>query len=102
MINGTTVDNYCHKVYSGRGWSLAEDHIHFTIGRQAASLKQVYDAVQAFEKLLNAYSKQPAPQQATFLREFLHIHNVGIDIIRDCFAPRAFSVLFVIIRGCAL
>ncbi|XP_076665916.1 trafficking protein particle complex subunit 8 homolog l(3)76BDm isoform X1 [Andrena cerasifolii] len=65
-----------YQVYSGRGWSLAEDHIHFTIGRQAASLKQVYDAVQAFEKLLNAYSKQPAPQQATFLREFLHIHNL--------------------------
>lgn len=90
MITVAKVDNYCYKVYSGRGWSLAEDHIHFTIGRQAASLKQVYDAVQAFEKLLNAYSKQPAPQQATFLREFLHIHNVGVDITCDSFGPRVF------------
>ncbi|XP_024936039.1 trafficking protein particle complex subunit 8 [Cephus cinctus] len=65
-----------YQVYDGRGWSLAEDHIHFTIGRQAASLKQVYEAVKAFEKLLSASSKQPAAQQAAFLREFLHIHNL--------------------------
>ncbi|KOC70233.1 Trafficking protein particle complex subunit 8 [Habropoda laboriosa] len=65
-----------YQVYNGRGWSLAEDHIHFTIGRQAASLKQVSEAVKAFEKLLNAHSKQPATQQAAFLREFLHIHNL--------------------------
>lgn len=68
-------------MYNGRGWSLAEDHIHFTIGRQAASLKQICEAVKAFEKLLNAYSKQAAPQQATFLREFLHIHNVRIYVL---------------------
>jgi len=65
-------------VYYERGWSLAEDHIHFTIGRQAASLKQVSEAAKAFEKLLNASSKQHAPQQAAFLREFLHTHNVSI------------------------
>ncbi|XP_020281979.1 trafficking protein particle complex subunit 8 isoform X2 [Pseudomyrmex gracilis] len=64
-----------YQVYYKRGWSLAEDHIHFTIGRQAASLKQVSEAVKAFEKLLNASSKQHAPQQAAFLREFLHTHN---------------------------
>lgn len=57
---------------------MAEDHIHFTIGRQAASLKQVSEAVKAFEKLLNASSKQHAPQQAAFLREFLHTHNVSL------------------------
>ncbi|XP_071632774.1 trafficking protein particle complex subunit 8 [Temnothorax longispinosus] len=65
-----------YQVYYERGWSLAEDHIHFTIGRQAASLKQVSEAVKAFEKLLNASSKQHAPQQAAFLREFLHTHNL--------------------------
>lgn len=58
---------------------MAEDHIHFTIGRQAASLKQVTEAVFVFEKLLNASSKQPALQQAAFLREFLCIHNVSIS-----------------------
>lgn len=67
-----------YQVYYERGWSLAEDHIHFTIGRQAASLKQVSEAVKAFEKLLNASSKQHAPQQAAFLREFLHSRNVSI------------------------
>ncbi|XP_076235516.1 trafficking protein particle complex subunit 8 homolog l(3)76BDm isoform X2 [Calliopsis andreniformis] len=65
-----------YQVYAGRGWSLAEDHIHFTIGRQASSLKLVSEAVKAFEKLLNASSKQPPIQQATFLRDFLDIHNL--------------------------
>ncbi|KAK0178253.1 hypothetical protein PV328_002222 [Microctonus aethiopoides] len=65
-----------YQVYRNRGWSLAEDHIHYTIGRQAASLKQVEEAVKAFENLLNPSSKQPAAQQAAFFREFLHIHNV--------------------------
>ncbi|XP_012215025.1 trafficking protein particle complex subunit 8 isoform X2 [Linepithema humile] len=64
-----------YQVYYKRGWSLAEDHIHFTIGRQAASLKQISEAVKAFEKLLNASSKQHALQQAAFLREFLHTCN---------------------------
>ncbi|KAL0128427.1 hypothetical protein PUN28_003599 [Cardiocondyla obscurior] len=64
-----------YQVYYERGWSLAEDHIHFTIGRQAASLKQISEAVRAFEKLLNASSKQHALQQAAFLREFLHTYN---------------------------
>lgn len=64
------------QVYRGRGWSSADDHIHFTIGRQAASLKQVGDAVRAFEKLLKESSKQPSVQQAAFLREFLHTHHV--------------------------
>ncbi|XP_012252846.2 trafficking protein particle complex subunit 8 isoform X2 [Athalia rosae] len=65
-----------YQVYNNRGWSLAEDHIHFTIGRQAASLKLVKDAAQAFERLLSIDSKQPGPQQAAFLREFLHTHNL--------------------------
>ncbi|XP_034943856.1 trafficking protein particle complex subunit 8 [Chelonus insularis] len=65
-----------YQVYRDRGWSLAEDHIHFTIGRQAASLKKMDEAVKAFEKLLSPSSKQPATQQTAFLREFLHIHNL--------------------------
>ncbi|XP_012275553.1 trafficking protein particle complex subunit 8 isoform X2 [Orussus abietinus] len=65
-----------YQVYRGKDWTLAEDHIHFTIGRQAASLKLVLEATKAFEKLLSVSSKQPAPQQAAFLREFLHTHNV--------------------------
>lgn len=65
-----------YQVYDGRGWSLAEDHIHFTIGRQAASLKHVQEAASAFGRLLNPASRQPAAQQAAFLREFLHIHHL--------------------------
>ncbi|XP_058792250.1 trafficking protein particle complex subunit 8 [Phymastichus coffea] len=65
-----------YQVYHDKGWSLAEDHIHFTIGRQAAALKQIPEAVKFFEKLLSASSKQPALQQAAFLREFLYIHSL--------------------------
>lgn len=65
-------------MYQNKGWTLAEDHIHFTIGRQAISLKQVEEALNVFEKLLNASSKQPALQQAAFLREYLSIHAVNV------------------------
>ncbi|XP_014226501.1 trafficking protein particle complex subunit 8 [Trichogramma pretiosum] len=64
-----------YQVYENKGWSLAEDHIHFTIGKQAAALKCVDEAVIVFQKLLSASSKQPALQQAAFLREFLYIHD---------------------------
>ncbi|XP_051160740.1 trafficking protein particle complex subunit 8 [Leptopilina boulardi] len=64
-----------YQVYCGKGWSFAEDHIHFTLGRQAHSLKQTAFAVTFYEKLLNPTSKQPALQQAAFLREFLHTTN---------------------------
>ena len=64
-------------MYNNKGWSLAEDHIHFTIGRQASSLKHVEEAVKAFENLLSPSSKQPALQQAAFLREYISIHSVS-------------------------
>nr|CAD7568876.1 unnamed protein product [Timema californicum] len=57
-----------------RNWGLAEDHIHFTIGRLAMNLKQVSEAALSFSKLLNPSSSQNGPQQAAFLREFLTSH----------------------------
>ncbi|XP_021914689.1 trafficking protein particle complex subunit 8 isoform X2 [Zootermopsis nevadensis] len=60
-----------YQVYENKNWSLAEDHIHFTIGRQAANLKQISEAAKAFAHLLTPSSRQSATQQAAFLREFL-------------------------------
>jgi hypothetical protein len=63
-------------MYENKNWSLAEDHIHFTIGRQAANLKQISEATKAFAHLLTPASRQSAAQQAAFLREFLTTQQV--------------------------
>ncbi|XP_069587351.1 trafficking protein particle complex subunit 8 isoform X3 [Ranitomeya imitator] len=68
---------YCQamQVYKGKGWSLAEDHINFTIGRQSVTLRQLDNAVSAFRHILINDSKQPALQQGTFLREYLYVYK---------------------------
>ncbi|XP_043471497.1 trafficking protein particle complex subunit 8 [Leptopilina heterotoma] len=71
-----------YEVYCGKGWSFADDHIHFTLGRQATSLKQTSFAVKFYEKLLNPVSRQPALQQAAFLREFLHATNALLQELK--------------------
>uniref|UniRef100_A0A5F9DFB3 Trafficking protein particle complex subunit 8 n=1 Tax=Oryctolagus cuniculus TaxID=9986 RepID=A0A5F9DFB3_RABIT len=69
---------YCQamQVYKGKGWSLAEDHINFTIGRQSYTLRQLDNAVSAFRHILINESKQSAAQQGTFLREYLYVYKV--------------------------
>ncbi|XP_063155300.1 trafficking protein particle complex subunit 8 isoform X2 [Candoia aspera] len=68
---------YCQamQVYKGKGWSLAEDHINFTIGRQSFTLRQLDNAVSAFRHILINDSKQTAAQQGAFLREYLYIYK---------------------------
>jgi hypothetical protein len=64
------------QVYEHKNWSLAEDHIHFTIGRQASNLKQISEATKAFASLLTPASRQSAAQQAAFIREYLTTQQV--------------------------
>ncbi|KAM4688318.1 trafficking protein particle complex subunit 8 isoform 2-T3 [Discoglossus pictus] len=68
---------YCQamQVYKGKGWSLAEDHINFTIGRQSFTLRQLENSVSAFRHILINDSKQPASQQGAFLREYLFVYK---------------------------
>ncbi|XP_077208643.1 trafficking protein particle complex subunit 8 isoform X6 [Paroedura picta] len=68
---------YCQamQVYKGKGWSLAEDHINFTIGRQSFTLRQLENAVSAFRHILINDSKQTASQQGAFLREYLYVYR---------------------------
>lgn len=70
---------YCQamQVYKGKGWSLAEDHINFTIGRQSFTLRQLDNAVSAFRHILINDSKQPPAQQGAFLREYLYVYKVN-------------------------
>uniref|UniRef100_A0A8C6PRB9 Trafficking protein particle complex subunit 8 n=1 Tax=Nothobranchius furzeri TaxID=105023 RepID=A0A8C6PRB9_NOTFU len=69
---------YCQamQVYQDRGWSLAEDHINFTIGRHSFTHGQSEDAVMAFRQILINDSRQTATQQAAFLREYLYVYKV--------------------------
>ena len=69
---------YCQamQVYKDRGWSLAEDHINFTIGRQSFTLRQPENAVTAFRQILTNDSRQTATQQGAFLREYLYVYKV--------------------------
>uniref|UniRef100_A0A3Q0QRI6 Trafficking protein particle complex subunit 8 n=1 Tax=Amphilophus citrinellus TaxID=61819 RepID=A0A3Q0QRI6_AMPCI len=68
---------YCQamQVYKDRGWSLAEDHINFTIGRQSFTLRQPENAVTAFRQILISDSRQTAKQQGAFLREYLYVYK---------------------------
>ncbi|XP_077391270.1 trafficking protein particle complex subunit 8 isoform X2 [Festucalex cinctus] len=72
---------YCQamQVYKGRSWSLAEDHINFTIGRQSFTLGQPEKAVQAFKQILTNDSRQTAAQQGAFLREYLYVYKTVIS-----------------------
>uniref|UniRef100_A0A7N6BAC6 Trafficking protein particle complex 8 n=1 Tax=Anabas testudineus TaxID=64144 RepID=A0A7N6BAC6_ANATE len=71
--------SYCQamQVYKDRGWSLAEDHINFTIGRQSFTLHKPKDAVTAFRQILTNGSRQTATQQGAFLREYLYVYKVN-------------------------
>ncbi|KAM8888090.1 trafficking protein particle complex subunit 8 isoform 1-T1 [Synchiropus picturatus] len=68
---------YCQAmhVYKGRSWSLAEDHINFTIGRQSFTLRQPENAVTAFKQILSNDSRQTSTQQGAFLREYLYVYK---------------------------
>lgn len=72
---------YCQamQVYKERGWSLAEDHINFTIGRQSFTLRQPENAVRAFRQILTNDSRQTATQQGAFLREYLYVYKSVIQ-----------------------
>jgi hypothetical protein len=65
--------NLALQVYQERSWSLAEDHINFTIGRQSFNLKSLDKAASAFKQLLTDCSMQTPQQQAAFLKEYLYV-----------------------------
>ncbi len=58
------------QVYKDKNWSLAEDHIHFTIGKLASSLKQKQVTAAELAQLFKKPSTQLPVQQVTFLKEY--------------------------------
>lgn len=63
------------QVYQGRGWSLAEDHIYFTIGRQSFYLNDLAASMHNFSMLLR-YPKVPSSQESSYLKEYLYTLKV--------------------------
>lgn len=63
-------------MYKGHGWSLAEDHINYTVGRQCLNRQQIEAACKALAALLKPESMQTAAQQTAYLNEFIHVHQV--------------------------
>lgn len=81
-----------YKIFESRNWSLAEDHIQYTIGKQAVSLKKLDEASQSLAHLLRPSSMQDAKQQYAFLREYIATqkaiyHNNNNSLILDIALP---------------
>uniref|UniRef100_A0A1B0B6W0 Trafficking protein particle complex subunit 8 n=1 Tax=Glossina palpalis gambiensis TaxID=67801 RepID=A0A1B0B6W0_9MUSC len=67
--------NQAYQVFQQRGWSLAEDHIQFTMAKQAYMLKKLDEASCSFAHLLRPGSLQGAQQQLSFLKEYIQTQN---------------------------
>lgn len=67
------------QVFLNKGWNLAEDHIQYTISKQAISLKKLEEASNCLAYLLRPSSLQSSQQQAGFLREYLATQKTFID-----------------------
>lgn len=86
-----------YQVFENREWSLAEDHIQYTIGKQAVSLKKLDEASRALAHLLRPTSMQSTTQQAAFLREYIATQKTFLkqsenaDILLDISLPRIIS-----------
>lgn len=83
-----------YQVFENREWSLAEDHIQYTIGKQAVTLKKLDEASGALAHLLRPSSLQSATQQSAFLREYIatqktYLKQTGnADLLLDISLPK--------------
>jgi trafficking protein particle complex subunit 8 len=64
------------QVISNKGWNLAEDHIQYTISKQAIFLKKSEEAAQCLSHLLRPTSLQSSYQQAGFLKEYIDVQKM--------------------------
>ncbi|CAF3933295.1 unnamed protein product [Adineta steineri] len=63
-------------IYEKPNWSLALDHINFTLGKQSASLNHSNDAIRSFNALFAPNNRiQNAQQQINFFKEYLTVFN---------------------------
>lgn len=68
-----------YQVFQEKGWSLAEDHIQYTMAKQAYMLKKLEEASRSFAHLLRPGSLQNGQQQLGFLKEFIQTQKVSLE-----------------------
>lgn len=73
------------EVYDNRKWTLAEDHINYTLGRQASYLNYSDKSAEYFGKLLSIDSQQNGIQQSTFFKDLLASFNVSCRFLSSYF-----------------
>eukprot|EP00041_Stephanoeca_diplocostata_P027734 m.769825 g.769825 ORF g.769825 m.769825 type:complete len:1315 (+) comp23236_c0_seq2:380-4324(+) len=83
------------RVYRDMGWSLSEDHVNFTVGRQAFFVGNTAEALEAYSRLLLGEGQQQTSQQKQYVIEFvkawktLHrgagdgTHELPLPLIQD-------------------
>ena len=69
-------------LYDNKDWKLAEDHIHFTIGRQSYSLGQVNEALKSFELLLREGNQYPQ-QESSYFAQYVHCVKHALSGSKD-------------------
>lgn len=74
-VHSTRAYRQALEVYHQRGWTLAEDYIHFSLARHSFALHHLCDAKQAFECLLSHESAQSPNQQLLNLKEYIYVHR---------------------------
>ncbi|CAF0878505.1 unnamed protein product [Adineta ricciae] len=63
-------------IYGIPNWSLALDHVNFTLGKQSALLNHSADAIRSFNALFAPHNRiQNAQQQINFFKEYLTVFN---------------------------
>lgn len=78
-----------YQVYGNKSWSVAEDHILYTIGKHAASLQMAPNAVKALGLLVSRSSRQSPQQQELYLKDYLstieHLDEISFSLpVIDC------------------
>jgi hypothetical protein len=66
------------EIYKGLGWSLIEDHLNFSLGKQRVFENDMKGAVQYYIKLLHK-SRQPSSIHRQYLSEFLALYQKLVD-----------------------
>eukprot|EP01121_Diplochlamys_sp_Union-15-3_P010221 TRINITY_DN284_c0_g2_i2.p1 TRINITY_DN284_c0_g2~~TRINITY_DN284_c0_g2_i2.p1 ORF type:complete len:267 (-),score=34.61 TRINITY_DN284_c0_g2_i2:4-804(-) len=67
-----------YAVYRNKNWGQIDDHLHFVLSRINFLLGRQADALQ-FMSLLLKHNYQSAKQQASYLREYLHMYKSSTE-----------------------
>ncbi|CAH8531207.1 unnamed protein product [Schistosoma turkestanicum] len=60
-------------IVMGHGWSLLEDHINFSVGKQAYLIGDLTASSKTLAETLNSSSRQSAERQLLFVKEYLSV-----------------------------